>query len=123
MFPLRKPSEAYDRVSLDARIAGSDPRQLTTLCLDRAIQSLGLALAADRIAAVQRRGEALGHCLNALGALILGIDRAAPLSAVLGDFYEGLRFTISQSLRNFDVASIETARADLRDVANSLRSH
>ena len=120
MFMLRSPSDAYDRVALDARIAGSDARQLTGVCLDHAIESLGRALAADRAGSVSKRSQALGLCLNALSALTLGIDRQHPMAATLSDFYEGVRTCVAQAVRSFSRETVERARGDLVDVATAM---
>ena len=44
MLARHTPQDAYRRIEIDARIGGSDPRQLVMLCYEQLIGALGSAL-------------------------------------------------------------------------------
>ena len=121
MLALRNPTDAYDRVSLGARIVGSDPRQLTRLCMDHAIDCLGRALASDAIGATDKRSSSLTGCMNALAALSMGVNTRQQMGSSLIQFYEGLRARIMTCFKDFNRATIDEVQQDLRDVRDVMK--
>ena len=114
------PHEAYRRVELDARVAGSQGADLTRLCLREVDTALGQALWAQDNQRPDVRRRALERAQNGLGALRLGVDRQSPVAPALLAFYEGLTATVAQNQVRFDPARVAVVRADLAEVTSAL---
>lgn len=120
------PSDVYRRVELDARIGGSDPRQLVTLCYEQLIGSLGTALHADERGDNNKKSEGLTRALSAVTALQLGVSGSDSIAAALRHLYEATRKSLLDSVLSFDAASIRTVRQDYIDILramNGAQSH
>jgi hypothetical protein len=120
MFRPADPHEAYRRVELDARVAGSGARGLVDLCIRDAQAALGQAIWADRHDRPDIRRRALMRAQNALGALRLGVDPASPMGPTLLTFYESLGRSVIACQVRFDPATIERVQADLDDVSRAM---
>ena len=114
------PHEAYRRVELDARVAGTHGADLTRLCLSEVDVALGQALWAHDNQRPDVRRRALERAQNGLGALRLGVDRQSPVGPALLTFYEGLAAAVAQNQVRFDAARVEEVRVDLADVASAM---
>ena len=114
------PHEAYRRVELDARVAGSHGADLVRLCLREVDAALGQALWAQANDRPDVRRRALERAQNGLGALRLGVDRQSPVAPALLTFYEGLAATVGQNQVRFDPARVEGVRVDLAEVTSAL---
>lgn len=114
------PHEAYRRVELDARVAGSHGADLTRLCLREVDTALGQALWAQENQRPDVRRRALERAQNGLGALRLGVDRQNPVAPALLTFYEGLTATVAQNQVRFDPARVAAVKADLAEVTSAL---
>lgn len=114
------PSDVYRRVELDARIGGSDPRQLVTLCYEQLIGSLGTALHADERGDNNKKSEGLTRALSAVTALQLGVSGDASIAAALRHLYEATRKSLLDSVLSFDAASIRTVRQDYIDILRAM---
>lgn len=114
------PHEAYRRVELDARVAGSHGADLVRLCLREVDMALGQALWAQGNQRPDVRRRALERAQNGLGALRLGVDRQNPVGPALLAFYQGLAAKVAQGQGRFDPARIGQVRAELAEVTAAL---
>lgn len=114
------PHEAYRRVELDARIAGSRGADLVRLCLRDVDAALGQALWAHDNARPDVRRRALDRAQNGLGALRLGVDRKSPMGPALLTFYEGLGRLVMANQIRFDAAQVAQVRTDLDEVSQAM---
>ena len=114
------PQDAYRRVELDARIGGSDPRQLVTLCYERLISALGSALHAARSGDNSAKSAALTRALSALAALQIGVSNDHQVAWALNHLYEATRQTLLDNVLKFDAAAVETIRADYVDILRAM---
>lgn len=114
------PHEAYRRVELDARVAGSRGADLTRLCLREVDTALGQALWAQENDRPDVRRRALERAQNGLGALRLGVDRQNPVAPALLTFYEGLAATVTHNQVRFDAVRVEEVRVDLAEVTSAM---
>jgi hypothetical protein len=120
MFRLADPHEAYRRVELDARVAGSGARDLLGLCIRDVQAALGQAIWADCHDRPDIRRRALMRAQNALGALRLGVDPASPMGPTLLTFYESLGRSVVACQVRFDPALAESVRADVGEVGRAM---
>ena len=129
MLARHTPQDAYRRVEIDARIGGSDPRQLLTLCYEQLIGALGSALHAVRLRDNSGKSAAMTRSLSALAALQIGVSGEEPVCHALRHLYEATRQALLDSVLVFDAATIDTIRSDYIEIlramtsANSISAH
>lgn len=129
MLARHTPQDAYRRVEIDARIGGSDPRQLLTLCYEQLIGALGSALHAVRLRDNSGKSAAMTRSLSALAALQIGVSGEEPVAHALRHLYEATRQALLDSVLVFDAATIDTIRSDYIEIlramtsANSISAH
>lgn len=114
------PQDAYRRVEFDARIGGSDPRQLVTLCYEQLIAALGSALHAARNGDNRGKSQALTKALSALMALQLGVGGKEDVVWALRHLYEATRKALLDNVLSFDAKAIETIRSDYVDILQAM---
>ena len=114
------PQDAYRRVEIDARIGGSDPRQLVTLCYEQLIGALGSALHAARGADNSGRSAGMTRSLSALAALQIGVGGDEQVAHALRHLYEATRQALLDSVLVFDAETIETIRADYIEILRAM---
>jgi flagellar protein FliS len=119
MLARHTPQEAYRRVEMDARVNGSDPRQLVSLCYEQLIGALGSALHAA--AQGDNRGKSAGmtRAMSSLTALQLGVSGEGGVADALRHFYEATRRTLLDNVLAFDPQTIATMRQDFIDIAKA----
>lgn len=122
MRSVPNPSEAYRKVDLDARIEGSDPKQLTLICLERVRDSLAQAIIADRQNEKRARQDALAAAHRVLVGLLRAIDPANPLAEALGTVYRIALRRIERAMREFDHTSVTIARNDMEELLAGFRN-
>ena len=115
------PQDAYRRVELDARIGGSDPRQLVSLCYEQLIGALGTALHAAEAGDNQRKSESLTRALSSLTALQLGVSGEGEITWALRHLYEATRKSVLDSVLAFDAEAIATIRQDYIDILRAMK--
>ena len=120
LFRSTDPHEAYRRVELDARVAGSQGRDLVGLCIKDVDAALGQALWAHEHDRPDLRRRALARAQNGLGALRLGVDPTSPLGPTLLTFYEALARGVIAAQVRFDPAQVAQVRGDLADVGRAM---
>ncbi len=129
MLARHTPQDAYRRVEIDARIGGSDPRQLLTLCYEQLIGALGSALHAVQLRDNSGKSAAMTRSLSALAALQIGVSGEEPVAHALRYLYEATRQALLDSVLVFDAATIDTIRSDYIEIlramtsANSISAH
>lgn len=115
------PSEAYRKIDFDARVAGSQPQELTLLCYEQLVAALSRADFADRQADNAARSAALAQALSAVTALKLGTDPTHPIAEALQIMFENARLRILASVPVFDRAGLASVRADFAEIGSALK--
>lgn len=123
MMPLsQEAASAYRRVDLDARIEASSGEELTRICLEKAVDALGQALAAIE----QRPGQVPQEPLSRAHGVVLWLARSVsadnPLSGPLTQFYGGIAATIARNLTRSSPLDLASARGDLKDLLDAARA-
>ena len=114
------PNDVYRRVELEARIGGSDPRQLVTLCYEQVIEALGSALHAAGRDDNQGKSKSLTRALSALTALQLGVSGNDGVSGALRHLYEATRKALLDCVLSFDAAAITAIRKDFTEILHAM---
>lgn len=114
------PQDAYRRVEIDARIGGSDPRQLVMLCYEQLIGALGSALHAARAGDNRGKSHSLTRALSALAALQMGVSGEDQVAWALRHLYEATRRALLDSVLAFDAETVATVRADYVDILKAM---
>jgi flagellar protein FliS len=119
MLARHTPQEAYRRVEMDARVTGSDPWQLVSLCYEQLIGALGSALHAA--AHGDNRGKSAGmtRAISSLTALQLGVSGETGVAAALRHFYESTRRTLLDNVLDFNPQAVSAMRQDFIDIARA----
>ncbi|MEO5598690.1 MAG: flagellar protein FliS [Novosphingobium sp.] len=119
MLARHTPQEAYRRVEMDARVNGSDARQLVSLCYEQLISALGSALHAA--ARGDNRGKSAGmtRAMASLTALQLGVSGETGIATALRHFYEAARRTLLDNVLAFDADAISAMRQDFIDIGRA----
>lgn len=114
-------ASAYRRIDLDARIEAAAAADLTRICLEEAVASLGQALLAlDRDpVAVPREPLARAHTITIWLARSVAPDN--PLREALTKFYGGLSATIARNLGRSSDGDLAQVRTDLLDLLEAAR--
>lgn len=120
MMARHSPQDAYRKVELDARVGGSDPRQLVTLCYEQLIGALGTALHAAQRGDNRGKSAAITKALSALTALQIGIAGEGEVVWALRHLYEATRRALLDSVLAFDAPAIATIRADFVDILRAM---
>ncbi len=120
LLARHSPQDAYRRVELDARIGGSDPRQLVALCYEQLIGALGTALHAAERGDNQKKSEGLTRALSSLTALQLGVTGDEQITWALRHLYEATRKALLDSVLNFDPKAIALIRQDYIDILRAM---
>ena len=120
MLARHTPQDAYRRIEIDARIGGSDPRQLVMLCYEQLIGALGSALHAASLRDNSGKSAAMTRALSALAALQIGVSGEQQVAHALRHLYEATRQALLDSVLAFDPATIETIRTDYIDILRAM---
>lgn len=112
----RNPAEAYARVDLDARIEAAGGAELTRICLEEAVASLGRAMLAleRKPHAVPR--EALIRAHSIALHLARSVPSDNPLREALVQFYGGQAEAIGRNMRQANTPEISRIRDDFADL-------
>ncbi len=116
------PQDAYRRVEIDARVGGSDPRQLVTLCYEQLIGALGSALHAAQAGDNRGKSQAITKALSALTALQIGVTGDEQVAWALRHLYEATRKALLDNVLAFDEVTIATIRGDYIDILKAMTS-
>lgn len=115
-------ANAYRRVDLDARIEASTGEDLTRICLEEAVASLGQAIAAIEHKPGQIPREALSRAHGIAIWLARSVAADNPLSGPLTQFYGGVAATIARNLTRSSPLELAQTRNDLNDILEASRS-
>ncbi len=113
------PAAAYRQVDLDARIEASESGDLTRICLEEVVASLGQALAALERAPERTPREPLARAHGIALWLAQSVADDNPLRDQLRQFYGGLAALIRRNMTLSRVAEITRARDDFADVLDA----
>lgn len=114
-------ASAYRRVELDARIEATAGEDLTRICLEEAIASLGVAVKTIEA----RPGEVPRGAVSRAHSIVLWLARSVsddnPLSGALTQFYGGIAAMLSRNLVKASLLDLVRARNDLNDVLKAAK--
>ena len=114
------PQDAYRRVEIDARVGGSDPRQLVALCYEQLIGALGSALHAAQTGDNRGKSQSITKALSALTALQIGVAGDEQVAWALRHLYEATRKALLDNVLVFDEVTIATIRGDYIDILKAM---
>ena len=115
-------ANAYRKVDLDARIEASSGEELTRICLEEAVASLGQALAVIEHRPGHIPREALSRAHGIAVWLARSVSPDNPLNGPLTQFYGGVAATIARNLTRASLPELTEARNDLNDLLMAARS-
>ncbi|MEP7222263.1 MAG: flagellar protein FliS [Novosphingobium sp.] len=119
MLARHTPQEAYRRVEMDARVNGSDARQLVSLCYEQMISALGSALHAAGHGDNRGKSAAMTRAMASLTALQLGVSGDTGVAAALRHFYESARRTLLDNVLAFDAVAVSVLRQDFINIGRA----
>lgn len=123
MMPFSQgPANAYRRVDLNARIEASSGEDLTRICLEEAVASLGQALVAIEHRPGQVPHEALSRAHSIAIWLARSVSPDSPISGPLTQFYGGVAATIARNLTRSSPLELARTRGDLDDLLKAARA-
>lgn len=122
MLATQNPQEAYARVDFDARVEGTSPGQLVTLCYEHLASALGTAIHAQERGDNQLKSRSLTRALSAVTALQMGVSGDDPIARALRQLYEAAHRSILDSALAFDAARLGEIRRDIAEIAEALRA-
>lgn len=114
----QKPSAAYRKVDLDARIEASGGEDLTRICLEEAVAALRQA---ELAVAKEASRDALSRAHSIALWLCRGVAQDNPLRDALIDFYGGMATVIQRNMARPQLAEISQARGDFDDLLKAAR--
>ena len=110
----------YAHVDLTSRIASACPHELVTILYDRLLASLDAMLAAASVGATVRFRDARLRSVQALHALLQGLDPAAgDLAVTLARLYRGMLATIGAAEMGDHPAKLAANRATIAELADA----
>lgn len=114
-------ASAYRKVELDARIEAAANEDLTRICLEEAIGSLGQAVKAIEARPGKVPHDAVARAHSIVLWLARGVSDDNPLSVALTQFYGGIATTLSRNLVKASLLELVRARNDLNDILKAAR--
>ena len=118
----RSPAETYRSVDFDARVSGATPAELTDLCFEQLIVSLGRAMHAHAANDPGTRSTALSRAVSCLLALEMGIAGQDGIAATLRELYARARASVLASVLEWDEPTLRRIRDDFTDIREALRA-
>jgi len=118
----RNPADTYRSVDFDARVSGATPADLTDLCFEQLIVSLGRALHAHKANDPATRSNALSRSVSCLLALEMGIAGQDGIAATLRDLYARARASVLASVLEWDEPTLARIREDFAEIRDALRA-
>ncbi|MEM1052349.1 MAG: hypothetical protein AAGI28_09670 [Pseudomonadota bacterium] len=115
-------ANAYRRVDLDARIDASSGEDLTRICLEEAVASLGQAIAAIEHKPGQVPHGPLSRAHGIAIWLARGVTAENELSGALTQFYGGVAAKIAGNMTRATPLELVQARNDLNDLLEATRA-
>ena len=121
MLMLRQnPHDAYRKVQVNARILGSDHKDLVAICFEQVVSEVGRAIRANDTGDTTNRSEALTRAIAAITALEMGLDRNNPVAGALEHLYAVARETILGCVVSFDTEAMSEVRSDFAEIGAAL---
>ena len=115
-------ASTYRRIELDARVEAASGEDLTRICLEEAIASLGQALVAIEKRPGKVPREPLFRAHGIAIWLARGVAPDNPLRDSLTQFYGGIAATISRNMVKVSKLELLRTRNDLNDVLKAARA-
>lgn len=118
----QNPSATYRRVDLDARIEASKGSELTLICLEEVVTTLGQALLLLERTPQRAPRDLLARAHGIALWLAQSVDPDNPLRAQLVQFYGSLAALIGCNISAPCAADIERARTDFADLLSAAKA-
>ena len=118
----QNPAAVYRKVDLDARIEASQSADLTQICLEEAIATLGQALFAIERSPQRAPRESLARAHAIALWLTQSVDPENPMRDNLLQFYGGQAALIRRNLVSPQQVDITRARDDFADILAAARA-
>ncbi len=118
----RSAADTYRSVDFDARVSGATPADLTDLCFEQLVVSLGRALHAQEARNPAGRSNALSRAVSCLLALEMGIAGQEGIAATLRELYARARASVLASVLHWDEPTLRRIRDDFADIREALRA-
>lgn len=118
----RSAADTYRSVDFDARVDGASSAQLTDLCFEQLIVSLGSAIHAHGAQDPSGRSNALSRAVSCLLALEMGIAGQEGVAATLRDLYARARASVLASVLEWDEPTLRRIRDDFAEIREALRA-
>ncbi len=118
----RNPVAAYRKVDLDARIEASSGEDLTRICLEEAVATLGQALVSLERNPQSPPREPLARAHGIALWLAQSVAPENPLREQLTQFYGGLGTLIRRNMNEPRVAEIQRIRGDFTDLLEATKN-
>ena len=113
----------YTHVDLTSRIASAGPHELVSILYERLLASLDAMLAAASVDATVRFRDARLRALQALHALLQGLDpEAGDLAVTLARLYRGMLATIGAAETGDDPFKLAANRATVAELADAWKA-
>ena len=123
MIALARSAADTDRsVEFDARVDGATPADLTDMCFEQLIVSLGRAIHAHDARDPAGRSSALSRAVSCLLALEMGIAGQEGVAATLRDLYARARASVLASVLEWDEPTLRRIREDFSEIREALRA-
>lgn len=120
--PASNAADTYRSVEFDARVNGATPADLTDLCFEQFVVSLGRAMHAHQARDPAGRSSALSRAVSCLLALEMGIAGQDGVAATLRDLYARARASVLASVLEWDEPTLKRIRDDFADIREALRA-
>ena len=114
-------ASAYRRVELDARIEAAAGEDLTRICLEEAVASLGQAAKAIETRPGKVPHEALSRAHSIVVWLARSVSADSSLSSALTQFYGGIAASLARNMVRPKLLDLVRARNDLNDILKAAR--
>lgn len=118
----RSAADTYRSVDFDARVNGATSADLTDICFEQLIVSMGRAMHAHQAHDPAGRSNALSRAVSCLLALEMGIAGQDGIAATLRDLYARARASVLASVLAWDEPTLRRIRDDFTDIRAALRA-
>ncbi|MBS7671345.1 flagellar export chaperone FliS [Croceicoccus gelatinilyticus] len=114
------PAEAYRQVEFDARVNGASPHELTAICFEQLIASIGTAIYAHEAENPELRSRSISRAVSSVIALEMGISGNDVVANAMRDLYGRARQSLLASAIRFNPDALAMIRTDFSEIAEAL---
>ncbi len=118
----RSAADTYRSVDFDARVNGATSADLTDICFEQFLVSMGRAMHAHKAHDPAGRSNALSRAVSCLLALEMGIAGQDGIAATLRELYARARASVLASVLEWDEPTLIRIRDDFAEIRAALRA-